>query len=177
MRSASTMVLKAMRASALEYVVLFGLWMLFVSSIKLQEVVVGFFAALVAVIANGALKSAKFAKFKPRLEWLPLVFWEAWYAVSGTWSVICSLARALAGKKSKAEFVSIPMSTGGNDAEGWARRALLIAYMTMTPDFIVLGIDTETRCILAHVLAPTGVPLIAQRLGAKRDGVEEVPQA
>jgi hypothetical protein len=69
------------------------------------------------------------------------------------------------------------MSTGGKDPESWARRSLLTAYLTMTPDFIVLGIDRDERCILAHVLAPTGVPLIAQRLGAKKTGVEGVPQA
>jgi len=170
-------VLKAIRYSAVEYVILFGLWMLFVSMTKPQEMIAGLIAAAIAAVADASIKSEGFAKFKPRLEWLPLIFWEAWYALDGTWQIMVALVKHLAGKKSEAQLVSVPMTTGGGDAEGWARRTLMIAYMTIPPNFIVLGIDDKKHRMLVHQVSPTGVPVIAQRLGAKTKGLEEVPQA
>jgi len=167
----------AVKDSAVEWIILFGLWMLFVSMTKRQEIIGGIIAALIAAVADATIKSTEFAKFKPRLEWLPLIFWEAWYALEGTWQIIVALVKHLAGKKSEAQLVSVPMITGGDDAESWARRTLMIAYMTIPPTSIVLGIDHEKGCMLVHEVSPTGVPLIAQRLGAKTHGVEEVPQA
>lgn len=176
-RSVSAKVLSAIKDSAVEYVVLFGLWMLFVSMTKPQEMIAGLIAAAIAAVADATIKSEGFAKFKPRIDWLPLIFWEAWYALDGTWAIMVALFRHIAGKKSEAQFVSVPMITGGDDAESWARRALMVAYITMTPNVIVLGIDIEGQRMLLHEILPTGVPLIAQRLGAKTTGLEEAPQA
>ena len=171
------MVWNAIKGSAVEYVILFGLWMLFVSLTKPQEMIAGLIAALIAAVADATIKSAGFAKFKPRLEWLPLIFWEAWYALDGSWAIVVALFKHIAGKPSEAQFVSVPVDAGGDDAESWARRTLLTAYMTIPPNFIVLGIDVERGRMLVHQVSPTGVPLIAQRLGAKNEGLVEVPQA
>ncbi|MBV9607994.1 MAG: Na+/H+ antiporter subunit E [Acidobacteria bacterium] len=167
----------AIKSSALEYVILFGLWMLFVSMTSRQEIVAGLIAALIAAFADSTIKSASFAKFKVRLEWVPLILWEAWYALDGTWAIMVALFKHLAGKKSEAQLVSIPLDPGGDDAESWGRRTLMVAYMTIPPNFIVLGIDQQRRRMLVHQVSPTPVPLIAQKLGANKTGVVEVPQA
>ncbi len=168
---------KAVKASAFEYVLLFGLWMLFVSMIKPQEMIAGLIAALIAAVGDASIKTAEFAKFKPRLEWFPLILWEAWYALDGTWAIMAALFKLIAGKESEAELVSVQVEAGDDGAESWARRTLLTAYMTIPPNFIVFGIDTENQNMLVHQVSPTGVPLIAQKLGAKDEGKVEVPQA
>ncbi len=165
-------IVKAIKDSAFEYLFLVGLWMLFVSVTKPREMVAGLVAALIAAVADATIKSTEYAKFKPRVEWLPLIFWEAWYALHGTWAVLWALLRRIAGKKTGDRFVSVPMNAGGDDAESWARRALMIAYLTMAPDSIVLGIDLDRQCMLVHQFPPAGLPLIAQRLGARKQGME-----
>jgi multisubunit Na+/H+ antiporter MnhE subunit len=172
-----SVVFGVIKASALEYAFLFGLWMLFVSMSKPQEMVAGAMAALIAVVADATIKSIGFAKFKPRSEWLPLIFWEAWYALNGTWAILVALFKHIAGEKSEAEFVSVPVQAGGDDAENWARRTLMTAYLTIPPNFIVLGIDVQQQRMLVHQVSPTGVPLIAKRLGAREEGKIEAPQA
>src|SRR4051794_27238116 len=104
--------------------------MLFVSMTKPQEMVAGAMAALIAVGADATIKSIGFAKFNPRSEWLPLIFWEAWYALDGTWAILVALIKHVAGEKSEAEFVSVAVEAGSEDAESWARRTLMTAYLT-----------------------------------------------
>jgi multisubunit Na+/H+ antiporter MnhE subunit len=173
---ASSRIVKAIKDSAFEYLFLVGLWMLFVSMTKGRELLAGLIAALLAAVADGIIKSIDYAKFKPRLEWLPLIFWEAWYALDGTWAIMMALFKHIAGKESEAEFVSVPLTAGSDDAESWARRALMVAYLTIPPNFIVLGIDREQQRMLVHQVSPTAVPLIAKKLGAKEEGKVEVRQ-
>jgi multisubunit Na+/H+ antiporter MnhE subunit len=170
-------VVGTIKASVIEYAFLFALWMLFVSMIKPQEMIAGAVAAFIAVVADATIKTIGFAKFKPRAEWLPLIFWEAWYALDGTWAILVALFKHIFGKESEAEFVAVPVKAGGDDPESWARRTLLTAYLTIPPNFIVLGIDIEQQRLLVHQVSPTPVPLIAKKFGAKEEGKIEVPQA
>ncbi|HET7184328.1 MAG TPA: Na+/H+ antiporter subunit E [Terriglobales bacterium] len=170
-------VFDAIRKSVLEYLVLLAVWMLFVSMMKRQEFIAGALAALIASVADASIKSAKFARFKPKMQWLPLIFWEAWYALDGSWAIMAAMVKHIAGKKSEAEFVSIRMQAGGDDAESWARRTLMTAYLTIPPNFIVLGIDIKEQRMLVHQVSKTGVPLIAQKLGASKEAIMEAPQA
>jgi hypothetical protein len=103
-----SLVSDAIKDSAVEYVILFGLWMLLVSMTKPQEIVAGLIAAFIADFADATIKSEDFAKFKPRPEWLPLIFWEAWYALDGTRAIMVALAKRLAGKESEAQFAVHP---------------------------------------------------------------------
>ncbi len=171
-----SLVLNAVKNSAVEYVILFGLWMLFVSMTKPQEIIAGAVAALIAAVGDAVIKTAGFAKFKPKAEWLLLILWETWYALDGTWAIMIALLKRIAGKKSEAELVAVTVHAGGDDAESWARRTLLTAYMTIPPNYIILGVDVDTQRMLVHQVSPTDVPLIAQKLGATTEK-EEVPQA
>jgi multisubunit Na+/H+ antiporter MnhE subunit len=150
--------------------------MLYVSMTKPQEMVAGLIAALIAAVADATIKSAQFAKFKPRFEWLPLIFWEAWYALDGTWAIMVALFKHIAGMESEAQFVSVSVDAGGDDAQSWARRTLMTAYMTIPPNFVVLGIDVQQQRMLVHQVSPTDVPLIAKKLGAHEEGKVSVRQ-
>ena len=158
---------RAALISSAESFFLLGLWMIFVSMPKLDELLVGIAAALIAAFADGVVKAKKFATFYPHLRSMLLVFWEPWYALSGTAAIFVALGRRLLGKKSEALLRAIPFDAGGDDAESAARRALAVMYTTIPPNFVVVGIDRDKNLMLVHQVSPTGTPLIAQRLGAK----------
>jgi multisubunit Na+/H+ antiporter MnhE subunit len=154
-------------ASLPEFVILWVLWMGFVSNPNKSEIIAGLGAALVAAVADGVVKSRKFVEFVPQLKWLALIFLEPWYALEGTWEIFVALGKRIAGKPSEAEFKAVDFDVGGDDEVSQARRALAITYFTIPPNFVVIGIDRERRSILVHQVSPTGVPLIAKKLGAK----------
>ncbi len=157
----------AIRDSAIEFLLLYGVWLLFVSQLKIGELLAGIPAALLGAVGDAVLKAEGYAKFKPRLSWIPLIFAEVWYTIDGTWAILLALGKRIAGKESEAEFKVITMPAAGKGAEAWARRTLMIAYMTIPPNFIIVGIDAKTDKVLVHQVSPTGVPWIAKQLGAR----------
>ena len=159
-------VFKAAVFSSIEFLFLIGLWMLFVSSMQLAEFAAGIAAAALGAVADGLVKSQRFAQFRPRLKWLWLFAWEPWYALTGTVAIFRALARRLAGKKSEAQFRVVPFRSGGDDSEAAARRSLAITLTTIPPNFIVVGIDKQRNFMLVHQVSPTGTPLITKKLGA-----------
>lgn len=159
-------VFKAIEFLSIEFLFLLGLWTLFVSSTQLAEFIAGIGAAALGAVADGLVKSKRFAKFRPRLKWLWLFAWEPWYVLTGSTAILWALARRLAGKKSEAHFRVVPFRAGGDDSEAAARRALAITLTTIPPNFIVVGIDKERNFMLVHQVSPTGTPLVTKRLGA-----------
>ena len=159
-------VLKAVAFSSIEFVLLLGLWMLFVSQLQRAEFVAGLGAALLGAIGAGVIKSKRLAKFWPRPAWLWLFSWEPWYVLTGTAAIFRALARRLMGKKSESQFRVVPFRAGGEDSESAARRALALTVTTVPPNFIVVGIDKERNFMLVHQVSPTGTPLITKKLGA-----------
>ena len=158
---------RAILISSAEFFFLLGLWMIFVSMPKLDELLVGIGASLISAFADGVVKAKKFATFYPHLRLLALVFWEPWYALKGTGAVLRAFARRLQGKGSKSQFRAVPFSSGGQDPQSAARRALATILTTISPDTVVIGIDREKHLLLLHEISPAETPLITCRLGAK----------
>ena len=159
--------IRAALVSSVEFFFLLGLWMIFVSMPKLDDLLVGIGASLISAFADGVVKAKKFATFYPHLKTMVLVFWEPWYALTGTAAIFAALAKHLMGKKSEAQLRAVPFDGGGDDPESAARRALAIMYTTIPPNFVVVGIDRKKNLMLVHQVSPTPTPLIAKRLGAK----------
>lgn len=158
--------LRSVTIFAIEFVLLFVLWMLFVSQVKGLEVLVGVGVALTGAVGDGIVKARGFTKFQPRTKWLLLLTWEPWYVLTGSVSILRALAKRIAGKKSDAQFRIVPFRAGGNDRRSAARRALTITLISVSPDLIVVGIDKGKSFMLVHQISPSGTPLIAKRLGA-----------
>ncbi len=158
-------VLKIGMLTALEWLLLLALWMGFVSQWSKAEFLFGILFATVGAIADAVVKKEGLAKFKPKLSWLVLIFWEPWYAIDGTSATLKAIGRKLMGKKSEAQFKVDSFDAPGDDPRSSAKRALAIAYMTIPPNFIIVGIDNEKRQVLIHQVEPTSTPLIAQKLG------------
>jgi multisubunit Na+/H+ antiporter MnhE subunit len=160
-------IIKTVLVSAPEFVFLLGLWMLFVSNTHASEAVVGVVAAAIGVIADAVVKRRRLVGFFPNLRWISLIFWQPWYAIDGSWAIFVALFKRLIGKESDALFRAVKFDLGGDDDQSETRRALAIAYMTMPPNFVVLGFDREKDLLLVHQVSPTPTPLIAKKLGAK----------
>ena len=152
--------------ASVEFLTIFALWVLFVSKIDAAEFYLGIGVALVGSVADQVVKNQDVIEFRPRLKHVMLIWTEPYYAITGTASIFKALARHFLGKKSEAQFRFVAYAAGGDDAESQARRALMAAYMSIPPNFIVVGIDCEHDGILVHQVSPTPTPLIAKQLGA-----------
>lgn len=150
-----------------EFLALLGIWLLFVSNLHISDLLVGVAAAVIATTADEIVKGQDFARFRPRMKWLLMVFWEPWYVLTGTASIWWAVVRKLAGKKSKALFKAIEFDSGGDDSESAARRALAIVLTTIPPNFVVIDIDRERDLMLIHQVSPTPTPLVTKKLGAQ----------
>jgi multisubunit Na+/H+ antiporter MnhE subunit len=153
--------------SAVEFLFLFGLWMLFVSQAQRMEAVIGAGAAVVGAVADALVKAKQLDKFRPRVEWVLLLAWEPWYVLRGSVSVFIELAKRVAGKTPDAQFQVVPFRGGGDDRESSARRALAITLTSISPDTIVVGIANDRNFMLLHQIRSSGPPLLTKRLGAR----------
>lgn len=161
-----TKFIRALLISLPEFVLLWALWMAFVSNPHPSEMIAGIFAALLAAVGDAVVKTRKLVQFFPKLSWVALIFLEPWYALEGTWEIFLALVKHIMGKPSEAELKPVRFDPGGDDDASQARRALAITYFSIPPNFIVLDIDKDQRRALVHQVSPTGVPLIAKKLGA-----------
>ena len=126
----------------------------------------------VAVAAAGAVgdvivKKEGFAAFRPRLHWVALIVWEPWYVIKGTVLALRELARTLAGRQPHFQFRIIPYRYGGQNETAAGKRALFSAYVTISPDTIVVGLDQKRELALLHLLGSEELPEIARELGAR----------
>jgi len=154
-------------AWVVEFAFLMMLWILFTTSTKTSEVLIGLPAAALAAFADGVIKSHESTRFRPRWSWVLLIFWEPWYLLTGTAQILAALARQMLGHRPEAQFKLVRFNPGGDDEESHARRALATLYMTIPPNFVVIGIDRVKRYMLVHQVLPTPTPEIAKRLGAE----------
>ncbi len=149
------------------FLFLLGLWMMYTSSPRLAELYVGFGVAALGVLGSCLIRGSGLAAFRPRPRWIALAFLEPWYVIVGSYRLAVSLIRALLHRPSLARFHAIPFDTGGDDPESSTRRTLTIAYLTIPPDSVVVGIDRHVNELLLHEIQPSPLPLIARELGAQ----------
>jgi len=143
------------------------LWMMFVGKWNWQEFGIGIAAALLGTLGDAIVKAEGFAPFRPRFQWVLLIFWEPWYVAKGSWIALRELARVLVGKQPEGRFESVPFAYGGDDATASARRALFAAFVTISPDAVVVGLDGDSQSALIHQLGPREISELARRLGAQ----------
>jgi multisubunit Na+/H+ antiporter MnhE subunit len=149
------------------FLVLLGLWMMYTSSPQLSELCVGIAIAAMGVLGGCIVHGSGFANFRPRPRWIALAALEPWYVLVGSYRLGKSLVRVLFHRPSLARFHAISFNAGGDDPESSARRTLTIAYLTIPPDSVVVGIDRHANELLLHEIQPASLPLIARELGAQ----------
>ncbi|HEY2381990.1 MAG TPA: hypothetical protein VGK48_12495 [Terriglobia bacterium] len=155
------------RTWPVQFLVMLALWFAFVAKTEMAEVVIGIAAAALAATGDAAIRR-RLARFSPRPGWLLEVWRLPGYIVQDTAVVFRVLIRRLVLQKEPDSVLrSIAFDAGGHSARSSARRALALGFMTMPPNSIVIGIDQEKDSMLVHQLAPSDVPEMAKRLGAK----------
>jgi multisubunit Na+/H+ antiporter MnhE subunit len=133
---------------------LFGLWMLFVTTTSLAEVLLGLGSALLALIGVAVLRRRAGRKDGPSLAWLAHSFVLVPRLFSDTAMVFAVLARQLARRDPVVGgFRAVPYSSGQTNAESaTAADAFTLLANSLTPNTIALDIDPLEGVVLVHQL-------------------------
>jgi Na+/H+ ion antiporter subunit len=148
--------LARLRSVAAWSLALFGLWLLFVGTRQRYELIGGACAAVVGALFADALRRERLLRFRFELRWLAKVGAAPWKIVRDfgivSWALFLQLARV---RPVRSAYVAIPFPAGGNDAVSSGRRALGTILGTVSPNGIVVDIDTERGVALRHDLVPS----------------------
>lgn len=150
------------------YVVLYGVYLLFVSTLTKPELIAGIAVALIATVATGVFETVGVVHFKPSFRDLLQIWRVPYYAVMDALLVLGALGRQLVTRRGADSLLrAVPFDVGGPDDGSAARRALAVTYTTLTPNFIVLGIAHKQALLLYHQIQPDDVPQMTINLGAE----------
>ncbi len=157
-----------MLAWASQWLIFYAAWVLFVARLEAGELLVGVPVAALGATASQLVWESRLARFIPRLRWMA----EGWrlplYMFTGTWEILLVLARHLfTRKKAESLLLAVPYESPGDEEHATLIQALAIGYTTMTPNFVVVGIDTERKLLLYHQLKKSDVLEMTKNLGAR----------
>ena len=143
-------------------------WIIFVGNFTFQELLVGLVASLLAATGLLTIDVSYPARFSPALTELLSLWRLPWYLLSGTSEIVAVAAKDLIGfSRAKSLFRVVPFNAGQqDDAHDTARRVLAVAYTTIAPNFIVLGINPSDQKLLFHQIERSSVPRTTVNLGA-----------
>jgi hypothetical protein len=135
--------------------------MLFVDKAALHEVITGLGGAALAATGSEVVRGEEHPRFWPHARWL-LELWRVLKDIlDGCVLLARCLIRGCPGILRQTRF-----DVGGDDPTSAARRALAIAFGSIAPNSIIIGIDHETGLMLVHLADRAPLPKIARRLGA-----------
>ncbi len=128
---------------------------------------IGAAAALVAALALYIVARAEPARFRPRILDLAQLLYIPWLLVQDTFEILqVSLRDLLGGRKAVSAFRVATFRAGEpRNPVDTARRVLAIVSTTMTPNFIVLGINQHDNELLFHQVEKTPIPQLIKNLG------------
>ena len=145
------------------------LWLLFVGTFELHELVVGIIAAVLSSIGMGVIALGYSVPFSPTVTDVLACWRLPWYLLSDTWVVFEVSAKDLLGvDRAKSLFRVSPFDAGSKkDPRKAARRSLATIYTTVSPNFIVLGVNSSDQKLLFHQIERSSVPKMTKQLGAE----------
>jgi hypothetical protein len=141
-----------------------GLWFLFVYQLSLIELAAGAAAAALTVVALQISFHAVPLRFRPEARWLSQAFMLPATVVKDMVVLLRALTRLLSGRKIHSLFqvTHFPAIAEGPHAN--AKRALAVAFTSVSPNSIVVGIDRNSGLLLFHELEKTPLPKILEEL-------------
>jgi len=144
-----------------------GLWMLFVFQLNWTEAAVGAAAVAFTIFLTQATLNSVALRFRPRIRWLFQASLLPKMIATDSWILAKDLIRRLQGKRTHSSYAEIHFPSGGSDSRSSARRALVLLFVSMTPNSVVLDVDPRREMILLHHLAPAPVPKVVRRLAGR----------
>jgi multisubunit Na+/H+ antiporter MnhE subunit len=144
---------------AVWWVLLFGLWMLTLSSVSVAESVTAAVAALLCAFAARAGRRASRVGWRPRLAWLT---WFAMVPVALCMDTV-RLFVATVRRDLPERFDEVELPTDRPAARADARRAAAVLALSATPGSVVLDAAPD-RPLLLHVVV-SGRPRLDERIG------------
>ena len=153
-----------MAQRALELLSFFVLWLLFVCEITTGEVLIGLAAAAIAVVGFEVSRRAEPLRFLPPLRAVAQIWRVPGLILQGTWVLIVELARRARGRRKRSLFQLTPFRAVGMDSRSAGKRVLAVSYVTLPPNFLIVGIDRKSKLMLFHQVRKDPVPEIIRRL-------------
>jgi multisubunit Na+/H+ antiporter MnhE subunit len=156
---------RRLRFWVLWYVPLVVLWLLFVDTLALQEVVLGLLAAAVAATAADLVRAQDLVRFRMDPSWLRDLGRVPVQVLTESWLLAAALWRHLRGRPVAGTFRALPFPRDRDEAVSAARRALVTSVVSLTPNTYVVGIEGDDGLMLVHQLVPQpGSPVPASLL-------------
>lgn len=130
-------------------------WIALTTTFDPAELVAGAVAAAVAATAAELVRGAGMIGFRPRLRWFLRAPRVARRTLIDTGVVLEALWMHVTGRRRMSgAFRVIDFDPGGDDPTSAARRALMTAAISATPNTYVVGIDRDRHVMLVHQLVP-----------------------
>src|SRR5438874_10262495 len=136
------------------WVVLLGLWLLFVDTLALAEVLVGLGAAALAALAALGIHAYGGTRFRFRVRWLLLLRDVPANTLRDCATLGVVLWRHLIrGERARGAFRTIPFPIhAGPTSAAW--RAFVAGATSIAPNTYVIRFDRERDTVIVHQLVP-----------------------
>jgi hypothetical protein len=137
----------AVRAWAGWWLVSAALWLWLVDNTHVPELVVGAGVAAIAATVALVVRQQRRLVLRPRLRWLPRLWRPLAVYPRDMWLLVKALPRRRAGR-----FLALPAPPVADDPSGAARRVLVQAAVSFSPNTYVIGTDVDRDLVLVHQL-------------------------
>jgi multisubunit Na+/H+ antiporter MnhE subunit len=154
----------AIRRYVLQWVALLTLWLLFVFQCSVKEILVGAVASAFIVAFLKISLSAVPLCFAPRARWLAESRHLPAMIAKDLYTLTNDLTRRIMGKRLRSGYELVVFAASEAGPRASAQRALVLLFLTMSPNSIVLGIDEKSGMMFLHHLAPKPLPEIVRNL-------------
>jgi multisubunit Na+/H+ antiporter MnhE subunit len=135
------------------WAVSFLLWLLLTSTLDAQELLAGVLASSISAFAVSIVQSKEEFGFRPRLRWLSRARILPGQVISDCWVLTVALWRAMVrSREVRGSFKTFPFEHVEGDPESAARRALVTAAISLTPNTYVVAFDRAKEELIVHQL-------------------------
>ena len=144
------------------------LWIIFVGSVQVHEMLVGTLASMVTVLFTFFVCRSGKTEVTLRARDLVQLWRIPWYILSDGFQItVVAINDLLRIQPAESHYRVCGFDTSAHDPVRKARTVLAVAYSTASPNSIVLGIESSTSRMLFHQLKVSEVTEMTKALGAK----------